>query len=119
MKLSKENLRRTTASWIYTSFVTLSLIAINILARPYDAARPDELFAILYLLTASFLMSIPQARIERGRLDLSAIAFGAAAILTNPIHATVIGIVASFRLARRDPCRIHAPGPTPLPGAES
>jgi signal transduction histidine kinase len=106
MKLIKRNLGRTTGSWIYTSLVTICLVAINVLARRYDGEHPDEVFVVLYLSLASFLMSIPQARIERGRLDLSAIVFGAAAILVNPIHASVIGVVASFRYARREPWRI-------------
>jgi signal transduction histidine kinase len=106
MQLIKSKLGGTIALWVYTSLVTAGVVIINAVFRRYDTQHPDQFLVILYLSLASFLMSIPQARLERGRLDLSAIAFGAAAILVNPIHATAIGIVASFRLARRDAWRI-------------
>jgi signal transduction histidine kinase len=46
-------------------------------------------------------MSVPQVRIERGRLSLYAIVTGAAAILTNPLDATIIGLVGSLLMVRR------------------
>ena len=106
MQLIKRKLGSTMSPWVYTSLVTGVLVTINAFFSQYDVEHPDQFLVVLYLALASFLMSIPQARLERGRLDLSAIVFGAAAILVNPIHATVIGIVASFRLARRDAWRI-------------
>ena len=86
--------------------VAVGLIAINVLAWPDDVQHPDQVLEILYLSLASYLMSIPQAQVERGRLDLSAIVFGTAAILASPLDATVIGLLASFRLVGRGPWRI-------------
>ena len=86
--------------------VAAGLIAINVLAWPDDVQHPDQVLEILYLSLASYLMSIPQAQVERGRLDLSAIVFGTAAILASPLDATLIGLLASFRLVGRGSWRI-------------
>jgi len=106
MQLIKSKLGRNVVLWIFTFLLATGLVMTNVYASRYDAEYPDQLLVVLYLTAAAFLMSIPQARLERGRLDLSGIVFGASAVLLNPIHATVIGIVASFRLARRDSWRI-------------
>jgi hypothetical protein len=77
------------------------VVIINAAAGEYNAAHPDQILEVLYLVVAASLMIIPQARIERGRLDLSAIVIGAAAILTNPLDATVIGLSTSLWQGRR------------------
>jgi signal transduction histidine kinase len=56
---------------------------------------------VLYLTLAIVLMNMPQVRLDRGRLSLSALATGAAAILTNPLDATIIGLAASLSQVRR------------------
>jgi signal transduction histidine kinase len=106
VQLIKGKLRRTIGRWTYSSLVAIGLVLINRLYSQYGAEHPDSVLVILYLLLASYFMSIPQAPLERGRLDLSAIVFGAAAMLTNPIDATMIGVVAAFRLFGRGPWRI-------------
>ena len=94
-------MRRTIIPWVYPSTVAAAVVVINVLFGSYDAQHPDQVVEILFLMVASFLMSIPQAPVERGRLDLSSIVTGAAAIVANPLHATVVGLVASLRQARR------------------
>jgi signal transduction histidine kinase len=106
LQLIKGKLHRTIGTWIFTSFVAIGLLLINGLYGRYDVEHPDQVLEILFLLIASFLMSIPQAQLDRGQLDLSAIVLGATAILTNPLDATMIGAVASFRLIGRGPWRI-------------
>ncbi|TMF26060.1 MAG: hypothetical protein E6I36_01420, partial [Chloroflexi bacterium] len=46
-------------------------------------------------------MSSVDVRIERGRLNLSGIAIGAAALLLNPLHAALVGMSLGISLARR------------------
>ena len=101
MQLTKKKMRRTVIASFYFVILAIALLAMNVLARPYDEMHPDRVLDVLYLIVASFLMSIPQARIERGRLSLYAIVTGAAAILTNPVDATLVGLVTSLAQVRR------------------
>lgn len=81
--------------------LAIGLVLINAFTRSYDATHPDQVLLVLYLTVATCLMSVPQVRIERGRLSLYAIVTGAAAILTNPLDATIIGLVGSLLMVRR------------------
>lgn len=56
---------------------------------------------VLYLMVAVVLLSSVDVRIERGRLTLSGLVIGAAAILLNPIDATVVGLSLTMAAARR------------------
>jgi signal transduction histidine kinase len=103
VQLTKKKMSRTALAAIYFVALATGLVAINALARPYDATHPDRVIDVLYLTVASSLLAIPQARIERGRLSLYAIVTGAAAILLNPLDATVVGLVTSLAQFRRGP----------------
>jgi len=48
-------------------------------------------------------LSTVEVRIERGRLTLSGLVFGAAAILLNPIDATVVGLALGLAMRGRGP----------------
>ena len=56
---------------------------------------------MLYLVIAVVLLGSVAVRIERGRLTLSGIAIGAAAILLNPLDATIVGLALAIPMARR------------------
>ncbi len=56
---------------------------------------------VLYLAAGAALMNAAEVRIERGRLTLSAIIIGAAAILTNPLDSTIVALSAAFVLSKR------------------
>jgi signal transduction histidine kinase len=101
VQLTKKKMRRTVIAYLYFGVLAVALVAMNVLARPFDETRPDRLLDVLYLIVASVLMSIPQVRIERGRLSLYAIVTGAAAILMDPLDATLVGLVTSFAQIRR------------------
>jgi signal transduction histidine kinase len=101
VQLIKKKMRRTVIASSYFVVLAIALLAMNVLAQPYDETHPDRVLDVLYLIVASFLMSVPQVRIERGRLSLYAIVTGAAAILTNPLDATLIGLVTSLAQVRR------------------
>jgi signal transduction histidine kinase len=103
VQLTKKKMRRTVVASSYFVGLAIALLAMNVLARPYDNTHPDRVLDVLYLIVASFLMSVPQVRIERGRLSLYAIVTGAAAILTNPLDATLVGLVTSLAQVKRGP----------------
>jgi signal transduction histidine kinase len=56
---------------------------------------------VLYLVVAVILLSSVDARMERGRLTLTAIAIGCAAILLNPLGATIVGFSVGISMAHR------------------
>jgi signal transduction histidine kinase len=88
---------------VYVLVVAIVLVAINALTRRSDLIHPDQAVEVLYLTIASFLLTMPQVRIERGRLSLNAIATGAAAVLLNPLDASIVGLVTSLSQFRRGP----------------
>ena len=97
-------MRRTVVlSTIYLVFLAIALASIDAIASTHDLAHPDNVLAVLYLTVAVVLMNVPQVRIERGRLSLSAVVTEAAAILLNPIDATLIGLVTALPQVRRSP----------------
>ena len=95
--------RKALAFAIYLLVIAIALVVMNAYALRYDVAHPDQALEVLYLILAMVLLNTPQVRLERGRLSLSAIATGAAAILTNPLNATIIGLAAFLPQVRRGP----------------
>ena len=97
-------MRRTVvSSTTYLALIAAGVIAIDVITIPYDATHPDNVLEVLYLSVVVILMNVPQVRIERGRLSLSAIVTGAAAILLNPLNATLVGLVTALPQVRRSP----------------
>ena len=86
----------------YVLVLAILLVAINALTWR-SGSQPDQIFKVLYLTIASFLLTMPQVRIERGRLSLNAIATAAASVLLNPLDASIVGLVTSLSQFRRGP----------------
>jgi signal transduction histidine kinase len=104
VQLTKKKMRRRElAPAAFLLVLAIEVVVINAFVSHYDATHPDKLLEVLYLTAAAVLMGRPQVRIERGRLSLSLIVTGAAAILTNPLNATIVGLVASLSQVRRGP----------------
>jgi len=104
VQLTKKKMRRTVvSSTTYLALLAAGVIAIDVITIPYDATHPDNVLEVLYLSVVVILMNVPQVRIERGRLTLSAIVTGAAAILLNPLNATLVGLVTALPQVRRSP----------------
>jgi len=102
-QLSKKNLRRTAASYVYLGLLGAVVILVNVLDRQYSLSHQDRLADVLFLASAGAALNLPQVRIDEGRLSLSGIATGAAALLLNPLDATLVGIASSVSFARRGP----------------
>jgi signal transduction histidine kinase len=69
-------------------------------------------FEVLYLIIASLGLSFAEVRLDRGRLTLSGLALGAAAILLNPLNATLAGAAIAIGMGRRGAWPILANGLT-------
>ncbi len=91
------------AFWTYTYLGGLGILVVllNLAFKPLDAQYPDRAIDVAFLCVAGPLLNIPQVRIEQGRLSLSGIAIGVAALMTNPLDATVIGLASSVSVLRR------------------
>ncbi len=76
-----------------------TIVAIAIWQR--HPTSPDNAIEVLYLVCVLILLSTADVRIERGRINLSGIAIGAAAILLNPLNAALVGIAIAIPMARR------------------
>jgi signal transduction histidine kinase len=70
-------------------------------ARNATVAHPDNVVEVLFFISAVVLLTTVQTRIDRGRLVLSGIAIGAAAILLNPVDSTLVGLALGIPTARR------------------
>jgi signal transduction histidine kinase len=81
--------------------VVAVILAATVATWRYDQTHPDSVTLVLYLTVAATLMNAAEVRIERGRLTLSAVVIGAAAILLNPLDSTVVAVAAAFALSRR------------------
>jgi len=84
----------------------LAIVGLNLLARQLGNDAPDDLGKLLFLLFAGALLNMSEVRIDRGRLTLTGIVCGTAAVLLNPLHATLVGLGSSVGLARRGPSPI-------------
>jgi signal transduction histidine kinase len=102
-QLIKKEMRRAVTSYGYLAALGLFAVFANIGARPYDRSHPDSVETVAYLALCAVALNLASVRIERGRLSLGAIAIGAAAILTNPLDASVIGLITGVTQARRGP----------------
>jgi signal transduction histidine kinase len=95
--------RAVVLSTTYLILLAIAVAFVDAISTGYDATHPDSALEVLYLVVVVILMNVPQVRIERGRLSLSAVVTGAAAILLNPVDATLIGLVTSLPQIRRGP----------------
>ena len=94
-------MKRRTYGWIYIFALIGLLVGLNVLSGGYDSRHRDDLVKVIYLAVAASLMTIPQARIDEGRLTLNGLTTGPAAILLNPLNATLISMAIVVTTNRR------------------
>ncbi len=83
-------LNRSSAFYAYLTALAGLVVALNVLDRPFDASHPDQIVEVLYLFIAVGALNLADVRLDRGHLTLGGVAMGAAIILTNPLHATIM-----------------------------
>jgi signal transduction histidine kinase len=94
-------LRRTIASYGYVAIVSSLVVLVDFLTQPQNASRPDQVTEVVYLVVAIVLLSWVDIPLERGHLNLSGLAIGVAAILLNPLDATIVGLASALVHRRR------------------
>jgi signal transduction histidine kinase len=86
-------MKRLNAAWGFLFGLIAILVALNVTFRNYDAVRTDHVTDVVYLAAAAALMSVPVVQLERGRLALSGTIAVAAAIILNPLDATLVSLL--------------------------
>jgi signal transduction histidine kinase len=77
------------------------VVGLNIADRPYDAAHPDQITEVFFLLAAVVGLSLADVKLDRGHLTLTGVATGASVILMNPLDTTIVCLGAAFTPAPR------------------
>src|SRR5207245_8063579 len=101
VQLSKKTLRRSFALAVYLVLLVVGIIGLGLLVQRLGTEHSDDIGKVLFLAAAAIVLNVPEVRIDRGRLTLTAIASGAAAVLLNPLDATIVGLACSVGVARR------------------
>ena len=92
---------RKTTSYLYLALVGLAVVFINALTWRSDATHPDQVVEVIFLMVAVAILGLGDVRLDRGRLTLSGLAIGAAAILLNPLDATIVGLAIAIPMRSR------------------
>jgi signal transduction histidine kinase len=100
-QLSNKPVIRKTLSYLYIALVGLAVVFIDALTWKSDATHPDQLIEVVFLMVAVALLGLGDVRLDRGRLTLSGLAIGAAAILFNPLDATIVGLAIAIPMRSR------------------
>jgi len=101
LQLSNAVSRRRILGYIYASGVGLGVLVANYLWLRNSAGSSDSPVEVLYLIAAAIALSSVDVRIDRGRLSLSGIALGSAAILLSPLNATIVGLSVGVPMVKR------------------
>jgi signal transduction histidine kinase len=101
MQLSNMPLIRSAASYGYIASVAAAIALVDLATNPQRASHPDQVPEVLYLVVAIVLLSSVDIRIERGHLNLSGLAIGAAAILLSPLGASIVGLASALAQRHR------------------
>jgi len=100
-QLSNMRLTRNVASYAYVAMVATAIGLVDFRTYSQNASHQDQLFEVLYLVVAIVVLSSVDIRIDRGHLNLSALAIGAAAILLSPVGATLVGLISALAQRHR------------------
>jgi signal transduction histidine kinase len=87
--------------YLFLASIAGIVVVLNVLAQPYDASHPDQVINVAYLFLAGVLLNLADVRLDRGHLTLGGIVMVAAAILTNPLDATLVGLSIALGQAPR------------------
>ena len=101
VQLNNKAWLRTVASYAYLGLVAGLAAGMLYTTWPLTHSHPDNVVEVVYLVVVLVILSSADVRMDRGRINLSGIAIGAAAILLNPLDATIVGASVGTAMARR------------------
>lgn len=95
------DMARTVQSYVYIAVLAAVVSMLNLLTAGYSGSHEDSVIEVAYFIIAAFALTFVRVRLERGTLTLSALSAGTAAVLLNPMNATLVGLATGFAMARR------------------
>jgi signal transduction histidine kinase len=105
-------INRTALSYGYFALLAVSIVVLNAATVGSSRSNGDQVLVVSYLMVCTLALAFVEVRLDRGRLTLSGIAIGAAAILLSPMNATIVGLSIAPRLFRRGSWHILGNGLT-------
>lgn len=106
LQLSNTPSARRLTPYLFVLILAASVVIADYATLSETATHPDHFLEVLYFICAVVLLTAVQTRIDRGRLVLSGIAIGAAAVLLNPVNSTLVGLSLGIAAVRRGPWTI-------------
>jgi signal transduction histidine kinase len=92
----------------YLIGLAVAVLLLNVFTVGRTAGHPNSVAQVAYLMVAAMVLSWIEVRLERGRLTLSALAMGTAAVLLNPLNASLVGLATGVAMFRRSQWQIIA-----------
>lgn len=101
LQLNNDQRRRNALGYGYAVAVGSFVVAANYLSTRDFKSSTDSPLEVVFLAIAAIVLGSIGLRIDRGRLSLGGIALGCAAVLLNPLDATIVGLCLGVSIARR------------------
>ena len=94
-------LTRNVASYGYVALVAAAVALVDLITQAQNTWGQNQPIEVLYLVVGIVVLSSVDIRIERGHLNLSGLAIGAAAILLSPLETTAVGLASALAQRHR------------------
>src|SRR5690348_13859909 len=109
-QLNNRSVGRIALSAAFLTLVGCSIAGLEIATISDVRRHPDSPALVLFLIAAEVVLGRTSVPLDRGRLTLSALSLGPAALLLNPIDATLVGLSLGLTVASRGSWRILTNG---------
>src|SRR5438105_4061778 len=106
MKLDNQRGHRIAMSVAFLILVGCSTLAVEGATLHSLRGHSDSVVMVLFLICAEVVLGRASVALDRGRLTLSALSLGPAALLLNLVDASIVGLLVAVRVARRGSWRM-------------
>src|SRR5690242_14312738 len=91
---------------LFLALVAACIAAVDVATKDDVRRHADSLVLVMFLIGAEVSLGRASVALDRGRLTLSALSIGPAALLLNPLDATLVGLSLGITVANRGSWRI-------------
>lgn len=93
--------RRAVIAYGYLAVVGGFVVLLDFATRNESVRHPDNIGEVIFVVAIVMILSRVSVQLDRGRLTLTGLVIGAAAIVFNPLDATVAGLAVSIAIVHR------------------